>query len=72
VTETKTEHLSDVELALFKTHPHVRASLEQFDADFVNAVMGLLATVPETGRQVPAGQSAALLVELEKENDNGK
>jgi len=72
VTETKSGHLSDVELALFETHPHVRASLEQFDADVVNAVMGLLATVPETGGQVPAGQSAALLVELEKENGNGE
>ncbi|GEM_PF-5827653 len=72
MTKTQAGRPSDVELALFETHPHVRTSLEQFDADVVNAVMGLLATVPETGGQVPVGQSAALLIELEKEQGNGE
>lgn len=72
MAEAKSGHLSDAELALFETHPHVRASLEQFDANVVSAVMGLLATIPETGGQVPAGQSAFLLIELEKESDNGE
>ncbi len=72
MVETKSRHVSDAELALLATHPHVRASFEQFDANLVSAVMGLLATVPEIGGQVPAGQSAFLLNELEKEGGNGE
>lgn len=69
---TKTEHLSDAELVLFQTHPHVRESLGQFDAELVSAVMGLLASVPETGGQAAPGQSAYLLNEIEREAGNGE
>ena len=72
MTEEMAKHLSDAELAIFETHPHPRASLAQFDGKVVAAVMGLLASIPETGGRLPTGQSAFLLNELEKGGLHGE